>query len=33
MTYELYSDVPIPDNIKQWLTKKEIPFKEFLEGK
>jgi hypothetical protein len=31
--YELYSNTPIPQEIKDWLTKKCIPFKEFLEGK
>lgn len=25
-TYELYSNIPIPQVIKDWLTKKGIPF-------
>lgn len=31
--YELYSNSPIPQEIKNWLIKKGIPFVEFLEGK
>ena len=36
--YELYSETPIPQEIKDWLTSKEIPFKEipleeFWEGR
>lgn len=30
-TYELFSNTPIPESIKQWLTKKGIPFTEFLD--
>lgn len=30
-TYELFSNVPIPDAIKAWLTKKGIPFTEILD--
>ena len=30
-TYELYSNTPIPDDIKKWLTKKGIVFTEILE--
>lgn len=26
--YELFSNTPIPESIKQWLTKKGIPFTE-----
>lgn len=29
-TYELFSNTPIPENIKNWLTKKGIPFTEIL---
>jgi hypothetical protein len=29
-SYELFSNSPIPDKIKQWLTKKGIPFTEIL---
>lgn len=29
-TYELFSNTPIPESIKQWLTKKGIPFTELL---
>ncbi|MBS6519066.1 MAG: hypothetical protein KH353_12980, partial [Clostridium sp.] len=29
-TYELFSNTPIPENIKDWLTKKGIPFTEIL---
>ena len=29
-TYELFSNSPIPDSIKEWLTKKGIPFTEIL---
>ena len=29
-TYELFSNTPIPDSIKQWLTQKGIPFTEIL---
>ena len=30
-TYELFSNTPIPDEIKQWLLKKGIPFTELLD--
>jgi len=30
-TYELFSNTPIPDSIKEWLTKKGIPFTELLD--
>lgn len=30
-TYELFSNTPIPDSIKAWLTKKGIPFTELLD--
>lgn len=30
-TYELFSNTPIPESIKQWLTKKGIPFTELLD--
>lgn len=30
-TYELFSNTPIPQSIKDWLTKKGIPFTEFLD--
>lgn len=30
-SYELFSNTPIPEMIKKWLTKKGIPFTEFLE--
>ena len=30
-TYELFSNAPIPESIKQWLTKKGIPFTELLD--
>ena len=30
-TYELFSNTPIPDSIKEWLTKKGIPFTEILD--
>lgn len=30
-TYEVFSNTPIPDSIKQWLTKKGIPFTELLD--
>ena len=29
-TYEVFSNSPIPDSIKEWLTKKGIPFTEIL---
>lgn len=29
-SYELFSNTPIPDSIKEWLTKKGIPFTEIL---
>ena len=29
-TYELFSNTPIPNSIKEWLTKKGIPFTELL---
>lgn len=29
-TYELFLNSPIPDRIKEWLTKKGIPFTEIL---
>ena len=29
-TYELFSNTPIPQHIKEWLTKKGIPFTEIL---
>lgn len=30
-TYELYSNTPIPNHVKEWLTKKGIPFHEILD--
>ncbi len=30
-TYELFSNTPIPQSIKDWLTKKGIPFTEILD--
>ena len=30
-TYELFSNTPIPEAIKQWLIKKGIPFTELLD--
>ena len=30
-TYELFSNTPIPESIKQWLTKKGIPYTELLD--
>lgn len=30
-TYELFSNTPIPESTKQWLTKKGIPFTELLD--
>ena len=30
-TYKLFSNTPIPDSIKQWLTKKEIKYTELLD--
>ncbi len=30
-SYELFSNSPIPDSIKKWLTKKGIPFTEILD--
>ncbi|MBQ7781186.1 MAG: hypothetical protein IJ405_04100, partial [Lachnospiraceae bacterium] len=30
-TYELFSNTPIPESIKQWLTKKGITFTELLD--
>ena len=30
-TYELFSNTPIPESIKSWLTKKGIPYTELLE--
>lgn len=30
-TYELFSNTPIPESIKQWLIKKGIPFTELLD--
>lgn len=29
-TFELFSNTPIPESIKEWLTKKGIPFTEIL---
>ena len=29
-TYELFSNTPIPNSIKQWLDKKEIAYTELL---
>jgi len=29
-TYELFSNTPIPGNVKKWLTKKGMPFTEIL---
>lgn len=30
-SYEIFSNTPIPDSIKTWLTKKGIPFTEILD--
>ena len=30
-TYEIFSNTPIPESIKQWLTKKGIAFTELLD--
>ena len=30
-TYEIFSNTPIPESIKQWLTKKGIPYTELLD--
>ena len=30
-TYEIFSNTPIPESIKQWLTKKGITFTELLD--
>ena len=30
-TYELFSNTPIPDSIKRWLTKKGIKYTELLD--
>lgn len=30
-SYELFSNTPIPESIKEWLTKKGIPFTEIFE--
>ena len=29
-TFELFSNTPIPESIKEWLTQKGIPFTEIL---
>ncbi len=30
-TYEIFSNTPIPDSIKEWLRNKDIPFTEILD--
>ena len=30
-TYEIFSNTPIPESVKQWLTKKGITFTELLD--
>lgn len=30
-TYELFSNTPIPQHVKDWLTKKGIKFTEYLD--
>ncbi len=30
-TYELFSNTPIPEIVKEWLMKKGIPFNEILD--
>lgn len=30
-TYEIFSNTPIPESIKQWLTKKGISYTELLD--
>lgn len=30
-TYELYSNTPIPNDVKEWLTKKGIVYTEILD--